>query len=91
MDPLREALLQAAESRQIRHVVETAPLSRSLVRRYVPGEAEREAVAACADLVGPGLTATLDHLGEDTTDVGPGPRGPGRLPHRAEPRSRTPG
>ncbi len=70
MDPLREVLLHAAESRQVRHAIETAPVSRSLVRRYVPGESERDAVTACAELVGKGMTATLDHLGEDTTDIG---------------------
>jgi proline dehydrogenase len=69
VDPLREVLLQAAESRQIRHVVETTSVSRSLVRRYVPGESEQDAVAACSELAGQGLAATLDHLGEDTTDL----------------------
>jgi proline dehydrogenase len=69
MDVLREALLQAAESRQVRDLVQTAPLSRALVRRYVPGDGEQEAVAACRDLIAGGLRTTLDHLGEDTTDL----------------------
>lgn len=69
MDVLREALLQAAESKQVRELVETAPVSRSVVRRYVPGTATEDAVGACADLIGQGLTTTLDHLGEDTTDI----------------------
>jgi proline dehydrogenase len=69
VDFLREALLQAAQSRQVRDLVETAPISRSVVRRYVPGAAVEDAVAACRDLVGEGLTTTLDHLGEDTTDI----------------------
>jgi len=69
VDILREALLQAAQSRQVRDLVETAPISRSVVRRYVPGAAVEDAVAACRDLVGEGLTTTLDHLGEDTTDI----------------------
>ncbi len=69
MDILREALLQAAASRQVRELVETAPISRSVVKRYVPGVAVEDAVTACAGLVGEGLTTTLDHLGEDTADI----------------------
>ena len=37
MDVLRGVLLQAAHSRQVRELVETTPVSRSVVRRYVPG------------------------------------------------------
>jgi len=69
VDVLREALLQAAESKQVRGLVESAPVSRAVVRRYVPGTATEDAVSACADLIGQGLTTTLDHLGEDTTDI----------------------
>ncbi len=69
MDVLREALLKAAESRQVRDLVVTAPVSRSVVNRFVPGEAADQAVTACAELVAAGLRTTLDHLGEDTTDI----------------------
>jgi len=69
VDVLREALLQAAGSKQVRELVESAPVSRAVVRRYVPGTATEDAVSACADLIGQGLTTTLDHLGEDTTDI----------------------
>lgn len=69
MDVLRGALLQAAESRQVRGLVETAPISRAVVKRYIPGTEPADAVAACRDLVGQGLSTTLDHLGEDTTDL----------------------
>ncbi len=69
MDPLREVLLQAADSTAVRNLVQGAPVTRSVVARYIPGETERDAVAACSTLVGAGLSTTLDHLGEDTTDL----------------------
>jgi proline dehydrogenase len=65
---LRQVLLQASRSDTVRSVVENAPVSRSVVARYVPGTRDEDAVRACRELLGAGLTATLDHLGEDTTD-----------------------
>ncbi|GAA2009871.1 proline dehydrogenase family protein [Nocardioides kribbensis] len=44
------------------------PVSAGIVRGYVPGESTDAVVAATAALVDDGLTVTLDHLGEDTTD-----------------------
>jgi proline dehydrogenase len=67
---LRSVLVQAARSSRMRHVVETAPVSRSVVRRFVPGTAAADAVAATAALERDGLLVTIDHLGEDTTDSG---------------------
>jgi proline dehydrogenase len=66
---LRQALLHAAQSGQLRHLVETAPVSRSVVRRFVAGTTTKDAVAVSADLVASGLQVTVDHLGEDTTDL----------------------
>ena len=66
---LRTVLLQAAKSSRTRHVVETAPVSRSVVRRFVPGTEASDAVAATAELERDGLLVTIDHLGEDTTDA----------------------
>lgn len=65
---LRQTLLQAAKSERMRHLVETAPVSRQVVRRFVAGERAEDAVLACAELSSSGLNATLDHLGEDTTE-----------------------
>ena len=62
-------LLQASRSSKLRSFVETAPGSRQVVRRYVPGTEPEDAVRACRELLGQGLTTTLDHLGEDTTDL----------------------
>jgi proline dehydrogenase len=66
---LRQVLLYASRSSQIRQLVETAPGTRGVVRRYVAGVAAEDAVAASAALIRDGATVTLDHLGEDTTDL----------------------
>ena len=66
---LRQVLLQASRSAQVRSLVESAPISRDVVRRYVPGVRTVDAVRACSELAGRGMAATLDHLGEDTTDL----------------------
>jgi proline dehydrogenase len=65
---LRQVLLQASRSEGVRSVVENAPISRQVVARYVPGTHDEDAVRACRELLGAGLTASLDHLGEDTTE-----------------------
>jgi proline dehydrogenase len=65
---LREVLLSASRSTRLRHLVETAPGSRQVVRRYVPGTGAQDALRACRELTAAGLSTTLDHLGEDTTD-----------------------
>jgi proline dehydrogenase len=65
---LREVLLSASQSTKLRHLVETAPGSRQVVRRYVPGTGAQDALRACRELSAAGLNTTLDHLGEDTTD-----------------------
>lgn len=66
---LRQMLLQAARSTRVRDAVEATPVTRSIIRRYVAGTEPFDAVSVCADLVGSGRTVTLDHLGEDTTDL----------------------
>jgi len=66
---LRRVLLSMSRSRRIRHLVETAPVSRSVVARFVAGTSAEEAVAATRDLVSKGLLASLDRLGEDTLDL----------------------
>ena len=66
---LRRVLLSMSRSRRIRHLTETAPVSRSVVARFVAGTSAEEAVAATRDLVSRGLLASLDRLGEDTLDL----------------------
>jgi proline dehydrogenase len=64
---LRTVILAASRSRRIERLVETAPLTRSVVRRFVAGNAAEDALRAARELVGEGLAVSLDHLGEDTT------------------------
>ncbi len=65
---LRSTILAAARNRHIEELVTHAPVSRSVVRRFVGGPDTASAVGVAAGLVGEGLTVTLDHLGEDTTE-----------------------
>ena len=67
---LRAALLTASRNATVRRVVETAPVSRDVVRRFVAGTAIDDAVRVSAALAGDGLSVSLDHLGEDTTETG---------------------
>jgi proline dehydrogenase len=66
---LRSAILAAARNHRVEHLVSTAPVSRSVVRRFVGGPDTASGVAAASALVAAGLTVSLDHLGEDTTDA----------------------
>jgi proline dehydrogenase len=66
---LRSVILAAARNERVKRVVAAAPVSRSVVRRYVAGESADDAVRATRELVSQGLTVSLDHLGEDTTDA----------------------
>ena len=67
---LRQAILAASRSARLREVIERAPLSRSVVHRFVSGAGIDDAVRATTDLLASGRTVTLDHLGEDTLDAG---------------------
>jgi proline dehydrogenase len=63
---LRNAILAAAESSRVARIVEKAPISRSVVRRFVAGTGTDDALRAARELVDQGLQVSLDHLGEDT-------------------------
>jgi proline dehydrogenase len=67
---LSTALLTASRSPRVKRLVTSAPATRRLVERFVVGEDLGDALAATRRLVDEGLTVTLDHLGEDTVDVG---------------------
>jgi proline dehydrogenase len=66
---LRAALLKASRRKSVRLVVEHAPVSRNVVKRFVAGDSVDDAVATTRDLVTAGLHVSLDHLGEDTTEI----------------------
>jgi len=67
---LRALLLSMSRNASVRRLVERAPVSRDVVRRYVAGTTVDDAVRVTADLAAEGLTVSLDHLGEDTTEFG---------------------
>jgi proline dehydrogenase len=68
-DLLRNSLLQLAKSEAVRRTVERAPVSRQVVHRFVPGTTTKDAVDATAELRATNRLATIDYLGEDTTDL----------------------
>jgi proline dehydrogenase len=65
-DMFRSVILAAARSSRVARLVETAPISRDVVRRFVAGPASGDALRATRELAGRGLAVTLDYLGEDT-------------------------
>ncbi|CNE00343.1 proline dehydrogenase [Mycobacterium tuberculosis] len=67
---LRQALLVASRSGGVRRIVETAPFSGDVVRRFIAGETIEEATKVTERLTGEGLLVTLDVLGEDMHDKG---------------------
>jgi proline dehydrogenase len=62
---LRQALLAASASTQIRELITTMPVSRDVVARFVAGDTADGALAVIAGLAGEGLLATVDYLGEE--------------------------
>jgi proline dehydrogenase len=65
---LRRTLLSLSRSSRIRHVVETTPVSRSVVSRFVAGTSAAQAVDVSRELVASGRLVSLDRLGEDTVE-----------------------
>ena len=65
---LRAVLLTASRNATVRRLVQTAPVSRDVVRRFVAGTSIADAVRVTGSLAGDGLQVSLDHLGEDTTE-----------------------
>lgn len=63
---LRSVILAASRSTRIERLLETAPVSRQVVNRFVAGTDTAAALRATRQLVADGLTVTLDYLGEDT-------------------------
>ncbi len=62
----RSVILAAARSPRVERIVETAPVSRDVVKRFVAGVSTDEALGVTRQLADSGLRITLDNLGEDT-------------------------
>jgi proline dehydrogenase len=65
---LRELLLSMSRNDEVRKVITTAPFTRDVVKRYVPGESIAASVTATQDLAAESLFVTIDRLGEDVLD-----------------------
>ncbi|MGB5935662.1 MAG: proline dehydrogenase family protein, partial [Ornithinimicrobium sp.] len=71
LDPaplLRRGLLEVSRHDSLRTVIERAPVSRNVVKRFVAGDDNGAAVAAASDLIDSDRLVTIDYLGEDTLD-----------------------
>ncbi len=69
MSPLSTVLNRASRSARTRRAVESFPLTRRVVDRFVAGETTADALAATGRLVAAGRRVTLDVLGEDVHDL----------------------
>lgn len=66
---LRQALFRLSQQQQLRHVATSNRIGLQMARRFVAGETLGEAFVAVRDLNSRGMTATLDHLGENVTSL----------------------
>ena len=65
---MRSVILAAARSARARSLVETLPMTRSVVNRFVAGTDTGDAVRVTRELREDRRLVTIDHLGEDTTE-----------------------
>jgi proline dehydrogenase len=63
---LRSLILAASRSPRVEHLIETAPLTREVVRRFVAGTTGADALRVTRELAVNGAAVSLDYLGEDT-------------------------
>ncbi|MBW6433007.1 proline dehydrogenase family protein [Actinoplanes hulinensis] len=66
---LRSLFLAAAGSARLERLVESAPVSKGIVQRFVAGRGTDEVLRVTRELVDDGLAVSLDHLGDDTRTV----------------------
>ncbi|MBA2809197.1 proline dehydrogenase family protein [Streptomyces sp. KM273126] len=64
---LGPVILAASRSDRMRRMVSAAPVTKSVVDRFIPGETVDEVVPVIEDLTGKGLDVTMDVVGEDIT------------------------
>ena len=65
---LRQTILGMSRNDQLRDVIEKAPVSRDVVRRFVGGVTTEDVVEVASELVDTHRLVTIDYLGEDTVD-----------------------
>jgi proline dehydrogenase len=67
---VRPALLAASRAHTLRHAIERSPVTRRVVRRFVPGETLAGVVEVVGALRDSGRFVSVDYLGENVTEVG---------------------
>ncbi len=65
----RPAILAASRSRGLRYAAERMPLTRDVVKRFVPGTTVDDAIHTAAALRNSARFVTVDYLGEDVADT----------------------
>ncbi|MEB3981251.1 proline dehydrogenase [Mycobacterium sp. 663a-19] len=66
---LRPAMLAASRADRLRRTVERSPVTRKVVRRFVPGETLEGVLDIVAALRDSGRYVSIDYLGENVTDA----------------------
>jgi proline dehydrogenase len=66
---VRPAMLAASRADRLRRTVERSPVTRRVVRRFVPGETLDGIVGSVAALRDSGRFVSIDYLGENVTDA----------------------
>jgi proline dehydrogenase len=66
---VRPAMLAASRADRLRRTVERSPVTRRVVRRFVPGDSIEDVLDAVAALRDSGRYVSIDYLGENVTDA----------------------
>jgi len=66
---MRRFFLFLSQQRSLRRWMETHPAARRLTRRFIAGETLEDVLGVCAELQAEGISAALDHLGENVTSL----------------------
>jgi proline dehydrogenase len=66
---VRPAMLAASRSDRLRRTAEGSPITRRVVRRFVPGDTVDDVLDAVAALRDSGRCVSVDYLGENVTDA----------------------
>ncbi len=66
---VRPAMLAASRADRLRRTVERSPVTRRVVRRFVPGETLDGVLGVVAALRDSGRYVSIDYLGENVTDA----------------------
>ncbi|MPY59229.1 proline dehydrogenase family protein [Streptomyces spongiae] len=64
---LGPVILAASRSDRMRRMISAAPVTKSVVDRFIPGESVDDVVPVIKELTGKGLFMTMDVVGEDIT------------------------